>query len=102
MRILHRDAVARGAKFIGDFEAGPGARNSGSARENPPPQLDSQNSLHRGAVHPPGRSRIPGPTAAADMMSGGVNIGARDIRFDLVAMNAGTGARVIDGIEDRE
>src|SRR5882757_4809789 len=39
--ILHGDAIARRSKLVGEFEAGPCARNAGIDNERPGPQVDA-------------------------------------------------------------
>src|SRR5580658_9876301 len=70
VRVLHRDAVARCAVFVGDLETGPCARDAGLDDEGPAAQTDAQDCLHGGAVHPTGGTRVPGPAAAPDMLGG--------------------------------
>src|SRR5579863_10249494 len=102
VRIHHHDSVARCAISIRDLVSGPCAGDAGLDDEGPAPQTDAHYCLHGGAVHPTGGTRVPGPAAAPDMLGGRVNVGAYDVGLDLVAMDAGASAGVIDGIDDGE
>lgn len=55
-----------------------------------------------GPVHPAGGPRIPRPALAADMRGLGIDVSGRDIRLHSVPMDAGLGARAVDGVQDRE
>ena len=59
----------------------------------------SEDGLDAGALHPGRRSGVPGPAAAPHVSWRGVDIRSHDIGLDLVAVQVGAGARVIDRIE---
>ena len=62
----------------------------------------AKNRFDAGSIHPPGRSSVPGPSAASDMRRFRIDIGGCDVRLDLITMNACPGAGVVDGIDKRE
>ena len=66
------------------------------------PQTEPQNPLDAGPIHPPCGPGVPRPSAAADVRRFGINIGGDDVGLDLVAVNASAGARMIDGVQERE
>ena len=67
-----------------------------------PRELEAEDPLDPGLVHPTAGARVPGPPTAAGVRRLGVDVGRHDVRLDLVAVEAGGGARVIDRVEDRE
>src|SRR5688500_19374557 len=85
-----------------DLVARPGARDAGIDPEPGAAQAEAQDPLDAGLVHPTRRPRVPGPAAAADVGRLGVDVGGHDVRLDLVAMDAGAGAGVVDRVKDRE
>ena len=61
-----------------------------------------KDALKAGALHPAGRTGVPGPSAAPDMPGGDIDIGGDHIGLDLIAMRVGAGAGVVDRIEHPE
>ena len=74
----------------------------GSMTQRRAAQTESEDPLETRPIHPSGRAGVPGPAAAADVGGLGVDIGAGDVRFDLVAVNAGARAGVIDRVQQRK
>ena len=71
----------------------------GSRRRRSPSQTQSQDALDAGALHPSGRAGVPGPAAASDMRRRRIDIGGDDVGLDLVAVDIGPRAGVVDRIE---
>src|SRR4051794_41530204 len=65
-RILDVDVVPRRAVSDGKGESRPAPRDAGIENERVTAQLQPQDRLHAGLVHPAGRARVPGPPAATD------------------------------------
>ncbi len=59
---------------------------------NPQPQ----DALNAGALHPAGRTGVPGPPASSEMLPQRINIRCHDIRFDLVSIRVGTRTGVVE------
>src|SRR4051812_17192624 len=53
-------------------------------------------------MHPPCRACVPGPAAAPDVRRLAVNIGTNGIGLDLITMDRGAVAGVLNGIEKRQ
>src|SRR5437773_5531448 len=66
------------------------------------PQLEAEDRLEPGAMHPAGRSRVPRPTAAPDMRLGRVDVGGDAVGLYLVALHLVGGAGVVDRVEEME
>ena len=67
-----------------------------------PRRLQAEQPLEADPVHPAGRARVPGPAAAPGMGRVRVDVAGDDVRLDLVALDVGGGARVVDRVEQVE
>ena len=102
MRIFHADLVARGPESQRDREAAPAEGNAGVQRERAIATLEAEDRLEARAIHPAGRSRVPGPPAPTRV--GGVRVDVRrhHVRLHLVSRHVRGRARVIDGVQQVE
>src|SRR5207249_1709685 len=100
--ILDRDVVSSRVISKCDFKARPRLRYAGVDDEGRAPQTKAEDPFKSGAIHPSGRTGVPSPSAPPNMKRLRVNIGAGDVRFDLVAKNVGTRSRMIDRIQNGE
>src|SRR5208282_507613 len=101
-RVFDRDLVARRAESIGNLEAGPPGRYAWIDHQRLTAQSKSQYPLEPRAIHPYRRARVPGPSSAPDVRGHRVDVGACDVRLDLVAMDSGARVSVIDRVQHRE
>src|SRR4030095_4799231 len=86
----------------GDLEAGPGGGDAGVEDEGGAPEAEAEDGFDAGAVEPSGGAGVPGHAAAAHMRGDGVDVGGDDVGLDLVALDVGASARVVDGVEQRK
>ena len=66
------------------------------------PQTESQDPLEAGPIHPPCGPGVPCPSAAADVRRFSINVGGDNVGLDFVPVYANAGARMIDGVQERE
>src|SRR5581483_8966962 len=66
------------------------------------PQTKAEDPFKSGAIHPSGRTGVPSPSAPPNMRRLRINIGADDVRFDLVAKNVGARSPMINRIQNGE
>src|SRR5437762_2365920 len=101
-RVLHHDRVPCRVIPEGDLVRWPRARDARIEMERGAAQPEPEDRLDRGAVHPPGRPRVPGPSPAPHVRRLGIDVGGDHVRLDLVPVDARARARAVDGVEDRE
>src|SRR5258708_4871780 len=101
-RVLDGDLVARRAVSIDKLEARPLAWDAWIDQQGFAAQPKAQYPLEARAVHPSRGACVPGPSTAPDVRWHRVDVGARDVGLDFVAMNPGARVRVIDWIQNRE
>src|SRR5260370_40246400 len=98
-RILNRDLVTRGAVPKSEIVASPATRYAGIEEQFFAPQTKSEYPLETRPIHPSGGTRVPGPSAAPYVRRYRVNVGAGDVRLDLIAVNGGARVGMIDGVQ---
>src|SRR5580658_8702079 len=97
-RVLDRDLVARGAVFESNLVTSPVGRYAGIEEQRFAAHTKSEYPLEARPIHPSGGACVPRPSAASRVRRRRVNVGARDVRLNLVAMDAGARVRMIDGV----
>src|SRR4051812_25061769 len=66
-RVLDLDVVRRRPVSDGKAVSGPAPRDAGIENERATPEVQPQDRLDAGLVHPAGRAGVPGPSAATDV-----------------------------------
>src|SRR5580692_2701283 len=102
MRILDGNLVPGGMVAENDFEVSPALWNAGINVQSCPTQMKSEYPLESRPIHPSGRAGVPSPAAAPNMCWFVIYVAAGNVRLNLVAVNAGTRARVIDRVQERQ
>src|SRR5207244_3630838 len=92
-RVLHPDRVPCRVIPEGDLVRWPRARDARIEMERRAAQPEPEDRLDRGAVHPPGRPRVPGPSPAPHVRWLGLDVGGDHVRPDLVPRDARPPAR---------
>src|SRR5205823_11117722 len=101
LRVLDSDVVPRRVIAERDVEALPRTRDTRIDHEPRATQPESENPLEAGSIHPSGGPRVPRPAPAADVRGFGIDVPGEDVGLDLVAVNAGWRAGVVDRVQDR-
>src|SRR5579872_387852 len=99
VRILDLDDVSCRAISENDFEMPPGFWDAGVNNHRRATPTKPEYPFETRPIHPSGGTGVPGPAATPDMSRLGIDIAAGNVRFNLIAMDAGTCAGVIDGIQ---
>ena len=87
-RSLHdRDVIHRLAIPVMHLEAAPSGGKARLEVQLVHLQPEPEQRFGDQAVHPPRRTGVPGPPAAADMRRQGVNVGRHDVRLHLIGGN---------------
>ena len=102
MGILDDQSVAGRVIAKEDLESRPCPRNARVHVQCLAAQAKPEDGFHSRAIHPAGRSGVPGPTAAARVRPLRVDVAGHHVRLDLVPVEARARARVVDRIQDRE
>ena len=102
MGILDGELVTRRVISERGLEARPRARDARVDAKRSSADAEAEDPLDARPVHPAGRSRVPGPAAAADVRRLRVDVAPRDVRLDLVAVQTRRGSRVVDRVQERE
>src|SRR5580700_4936330 len=92
VRILDLDDVSGGAVSENDFEVSPSFRDAGIHQQSRAAQTKSKYPLETRPIHPSGGAAIPGPAATSDMRRLGIDVATGNVRFNFVAMDAGSRA----------
>ena len=100
--VAQRDDIMRSAKGDGHGQLGPGFRNARVQAQRLAGAGETHDPLDADAIHPAGRSGVPGPATATGMGGGGIHVRRHDIGFDLVAIGVRSGQGVIDRVQHRE
>src|SRR4029079_4684917 len=66
------------------------------------PSPEPQHTLDRGAIHPGGGARVPGPARAAGVPRAAVYVAGHHVRLAFVALDIAVGAGVVDWIQHVE
>ena len=85
-----------------DFEFVPGIRQQRGEAQPVAFEVYPQQGFEEQAVHPCGRSRVPGPTAAAGVRGHRIDIGRHDVGLNLIDRGLIGGGAMVDGIEEIE
>src|SRR5215471_13127147 len=101
-RVFDRELVPRRVIAKGHGVTRPGVRDARIQVQRGATQAETEDGLDAGTVHPSRRAGVPGPAAAPDVRSLGVDVRGGDVRLDFVSMEPGPGRGVVDGIQDRE
>src|SRR5205085_3560424 len=101
-RVLDFDAIARPTITVVDLIFAPPARDTWRKLQTLAAQTEAENEFQPRAIHPTGRACVPRPAAAPRVRPDRIDIGRRDVRLDLVLVQARARRGVIDRVEQRE
>src|SRR5581483_10768984 len=99
VRVLDADLITRRVIAKINPKVTPRARDAGVQVQPGAPQTEPENPLNARAVHPPRGPGVPRPPAATDVRRLGVNVPRNYIGLDLITVNTGARAPMIDRIQ---
>src|SRR5690349_1787118 len=102
MGIVDRNLISGSTIPEGDLETRPCFWYAGIEKQHRSLQAKSQYPFEAHPIHPAGGAGVPSPAPAPDMRSRGVNVGADDIRLDLVAIGILWSGGPVDRVQQRE
>src|SRR4030095_12140501 len=88
-RVFNTNSVRCGPVTIGDLEPRPSARNTRVDAQHVANRTNAENRFESNSIQPTGGPGVPGPSAAASVGWSGVDVGADDIRLDLILRDFG-------------
>ena len=102
LRIGDRDLITRRPDRPREGKARPPRWYAGVDPEGAAMSLQAKDALESCAVHPPGRSGVPGPPPPPIVRRMRVHIARRDVRLRLVTVDIGGRPRVVDRVQHVE